>query len=375
MTTAGTAPSPPACAAAGGDLTLARDPEAEDEVNVSWAVTDASAWGLGPNACGTPFVGVQDDGDLHAGALRLGATETAFDGIETGTEVAVRLAIGGDHADGDQVVRDILEQTLNQGVAAPSFTTGFLRVTTLDDTGTPNVNEFATGTVPLGVMDCAGCNGNFGNGRAHGLLPRPDTPRFRRGLAHADKETDNRRSDMDFAACVLRIADAGGDRVVPRDMATVASHDGTRKPVAGQADDARAAHTVPFGNVRINEGGRISAAMQDRTEARVCFTRGPMYPGDAPLSPIGARTLNTDTPGDVFAEPPHEHRDRAAGNMRQAHSIRRHNLSAPQNGTAARGSAMPGHGSTSAGPRRPPCSPPRSGTGTPGAVWAVGPGT
>ena len=27
------------------------------------------------------------------------------------------------------------------------------------------------------------------------------------------------------------------------------------------------------------------------------------------MSPIGAKPLNTDTPGDVFAEPPHEHRD------------------------------------------------------------------
>ena len=30
------------------NLTLARDTDEEDDVNVAWAVTDASTWGLGP---------------------------------------------------------------------------------------------------------------------------------------------------------------------------------------------------------------------------------------------------------------------------------------------------------------------------------------
>ena len=87
---------------------------------------------------------ILDDGELHAGALMPGATETAFDGIETGTEITVQLAIGVDHADGDHVVRDILERKLNQSLTEPSFTTGFLRVATVDDTGTPNIFVFAT---------------------------------------------------------------------------------------------------------------------------------------------------------------------------------------------------------------------------------------
>ena len=91
----------------------------------------------------------------------------------------------------------------------------------------------------MGAMYCVGCNGNFGNYRAHGLLTRPDTPRFRIGLARSDKETDDQRQDVDFEACAIRITGEDDD-VVPEanNVATVESDCGDRKLIAGQADDS-----------------------------------------------------------------------------------------------------------------------------------------
>ena len=146
---------------------MARDDDAENEVNVARAVADASTRGLGSNAYNASLVVIPDDGTRPAKAPAPGATKTACEGIGTGRKVQVQLAIVVDHADGDHVVRDILERTLNRSWTEPSFTTGFLRIATVDDTGsTPHVNEFATGTVPLDVMYCVGCNENFGNYRA-----------------------------------------------------------------------------------------------------------------------------------------------------------------------------------------------------------------
>ena len=42
---------------------------------------------------------------------------------------------------------------------------------------------------------------------------------------------------------------------------------------------------------------------------RLPFAKANMFPGDAAVSPVGAKTLGAQNPGDVHAEPPHAHRD------------------------------------------------------------------
>ena len=292
-------------------LTVARDAEEEDEVNVSWAVTDASAWGLGPNAYNASLVVLLDDGKLHTKTLALGTTKIAFDGIETGKTVKIQMAIVVDHADGDYLISDILEASINQSLTEPAFTTGFLRVTTLDNTSTTDVNEFAAEAVPMGTLYYLGYNENFGNYRANGLLTSPNTPRFRIGLAHSANETNGERDDVDFEAYVIRIEDEGGDRVFPHDVATVASGSayGARKLVAGQTGTALADNATAFGNVRINDGGKISIAMQNAANADVPFTKATITPANMGLSFVGVKALRTDGTGDVYAEPPQEYRD------------------------------------------------------------------
>ena len=65
----------------------------------------------------------------------------------------------------------------------------------------------------MGTMYYLGCNENFGNHRANGLLTRPGTPRSGIGLAHSDTETGDQGSDADFEAYVIRIVDEGSDAV------------------------------------------------------------------------------------------------------------------------------------------------------------------
>ena len=149
-----------------------------------------------------------------------------------------------------------------------------------------------------------GYNENFGNYRADGLLTRPDTPRFRIGLAHADNETDVQRSDMDFEACVIRVEDESGDRVFSHDAATVPSNHGTLKLVASQKiDDPLTANTVQFSNVRINDDDLISTAIQDRTEDQVPFTRAGMYPVKRPCPSSEPKPLTPTRPATSLPSP------------------------------------------------------------------------
>ena len=101
-------------------------------------------------------------------------------------------------------------------------------------------------------------------------------------LGGTANETDRQRDDVNFKAYIIRIEDEGGDRVFPHDVAIVAY--GARKLVAGETGDALANNTKPFRNVRINDGGKISIAMQDAADANVPVTKETITPGNMGLS-------------------------------------------------------------------------------------------
>ena len=291
------------------NLTVARDPKHEDKVHVSWAVTDPYFWTLGSNSYLASTVVILDDGELHTHALTLGTTKTVFEGIKTGKNVKIEVAIVVAHATGDYVVSDIVPTSIAQSLTKPAFSTGFMRVSAIDDTSTTDVNEFAAEAVPMGTMYYVGYNENFGNYRANGLLTSPKTARFRIGLAHSDKETDGQRDDVNFDAYIIRIEDESGHRVFPHDAATVESAYGTRKLVAGETSNALADNTKPFSNVRINDDGKISVAMQNAANADVPFTKESITPANMGLSFVRVEALRTGEAGDVYAEPPNEYRD------------------------------------------------------------------
>ena len=70
-----TAPTRPVCGTARfHDLSVNRDSEEEDEVNVSWAATDPTTWGLGSNAYSTSLVVILYDGsETQTKTLSLGS--------------------------------------------------------------------------------------------------------------------------------------------------------------------------------------------------------------------------------------------------------------------------------------------------------------
>jgi hypothetical protein len=262
------------------DLAVNRDADDEDHVNVSWAATDPATWGLGPNAYRTSLVVILDDndGDPVAKTLSLGSTKTTFEGIKTGTEVTVQLAIVVDTAEGDYLISDILAKSIHQSLTAPAFSGPWYRTrtggsslsitlggTTISDVA-PDIRlrdlkkdgasplagtelaaslkkyddvlkekdfQYDSERVANGRMYYIGYNENFANYRPGTANPAayshsPSTPRLRIGLAHSFKEDKDARDDVDFDAYIIRIEDADGDVVQEGDdVATVATNYGT----------------------------------------------------------------------------------------------------------------------------------------------------
>ena len=346
------------------DLAVARDADEADEVNVSWAATDPATWGLGGNAYSTSLVVILNDGSNNTETLSLGSKKTTFDGVDTGEEVTVQMAIVVDTPDGKYLISDILEQSIKQSLTKPVFSTGWNRITGTAD-ATANVAEtssthgwqLATASIAAGKMYYVGYNANFSNIKSDDsrLLTNPTTARLRIGLAH-QVETDGQRDDVDFEAYVIRITEKGGDVVSEGDdVSTVASNYGTTRiqydndatsetPEDIEAFDNVLVVTGIFGadaasnpfdadtgligdyalsNVRIVNGD-TSPAMHNATLTHTA-TGGTLAAPTSGLSWTGIRHLtggdNPTTPGDprggtpativgvVYAMPPDEHRD------------------------------------------------------------------
>ena len=158
------------------DLTMARASDEADEVNVAWAVTNPATWGLGPNAYSVRLVAILDDnhGTPVAETLSPGSRKVTFDQVKTGTEVTVQLAIVVVTADGDYVVSDILETSVNQNLTEPSFggrwhqlvegTPGSNDTTNDADPNTAG-HQYDTRRIAGGMMYYVGYNENFANYR------------------------------------------------------------------------------------------------------------------------------------------------------------------------------------------------------------------
>ena len=273
------------------------------------------------------------------------------------------MAIVVDTADGKYLISDILEQSINQSLTEPSFSTGWRRVTAATDADasdtteddTANGFQIATAAIDAGMMYYVGYNENFGNYKAaSGLTTTPTTPRLRIGLAHSANETDGERDDVDFEAYIIRIMDGDGDEV-GNDSATFASSYGTvthtHTPTAPADSDPRTDtyenQLVVYGvdittplefkaedpnkgtvgdtgyalsNVRIVDGGDVTVAMQDTTGV---FTRATGAPsptyvslirvGSISGSDVDVATIAAPTAGTIYAAPPNEHRDFSMG--------------------------------------------------------------
>ena len=336
------------------DLTLARDAEEEDHVNVAWEATDPATWGLGANAYHTSLVLLLDDGgDLASKTLSLGTRKATFSGVAPGKNVKVQMAIVVDAAEGDYLISDILEASVHQSLTAPSFSTGWI----IEDlhpvlVSVPNFPKPGDFPMPdLGRLYYIGYNANFGNYRAGADLTfstYPSTPSLRIGLAHGG-EDDDAREDVKFDAYVIRLMGEDGD-VVPEgdDVRTVVSNYGqgyqsaltpdgniggyfdkqlvvnldrsssgydpatlvARTP-AGVAVRALLDSHGPIVNVRINDGGTITPPMNRNPLLRWMTPDQPpgLIPPHSPLSTVVALSIGVPEMGTVYARPPDAHRD------------------------------------------------------------------
>ncbi len=354
------------------DLTVARVSDEADEVNVAWATTNPATWGLGPNAYSARLVAILDDnhGNPVAQTLSLGSGKTTFDEVKTGTAVTVQLAIVVAAADGDYVISDILETSINQSLTKPSFggrwhqlvegTPGSNDVTNDADPNTAG-HQYDTEQIAGGMMYYVGYNDNFANYRQGTAVytHRPLTSRLRIGLAHSANETDGERDDVDFDAYIIRIVDSDGD-VVPEgdDMATIATNYGLGQnsltdtanetpnklfvhdmqfpnyptfsatgTIIRNADGSPLDYTTNFifvagthwdtgitlANMRVVDGFRINVGAHDLPE-NVLDRGEPRMVTPASISIVKVSTTGDGEsqyrdPGQLFANPPDEHRD------------------------------------------------------------------
>ncbi len=265
------------------DLTVHRDADEADEVNVSWAATDPAAWGLGPNAFSTALVLILDDeeGDPLVQTLSLGSHKTTFEGVRTGAEVTVQMAIVVDTADGDYLISDILEASTHQSLTAPAFKETVRR-------GTNNGGQVTGGTFYyLGYSEPFW---NFRNAPGGVDMPtRPLTERLRIGLLHSTNETADERDDVNFDSYVLRITDSDGDVVPEGDDVATQDTENLLVPLPVQLFDPDQPHygqqvlfvgaiststaidrTQRFSNMRINDGGEVVVPLFTNCADQVC---------------------------------------------------------------------------------------------------------
>ncbi len=234
-------------------LSVSRNSDYEDEVNVSWTAIDPASWGLGPNAYRASLVVLLDDGSSHAKTLSLSSRRATFTGVKINTKVTVQMAIVVETPDGDYLISNILEQSINQILTKPAFMT-----TEWKQGVTPSAKK----KVPGGAFYYVGYNEAFGNYKAEsGLLTRPQAARLRIGLAHGG-EDDHKRNNENFDAYILRITDEDGN-VVPEgnDVAAVASNYGNKRLVTWCIVKDLSDNTDKFANVRVNDGGTITGSM------------------------------------------------------------------------------------------------------------------
>ena len=341
------------------DLTVARDAEEADEVNVAWTATDPTTWGLGPNAYNASLVVILNDnnGDPVAKTLSLGTRKTTFEGVETATEVTVQMAIVVDTAEGDYLISDILEASVHQSLTKPAFSTGWIvkGISPLLEPHRPGWQNFPM--PELGMLYYIGYNENFGNYRAGADLTfptEPTTPRFRIGLAHGG-EDDGAREDVKFDAYVIRLIGEDGD-IIPEgdDVRTMASDYGQSywesnhaqlgflsgtfdnqlmlhldaETVYGgsnalfipstspavtdeQAAQNRASLVAagPLVNVRINDGGAITKPMYQSEIVRAVAANDASNVFYSPAGKIVGIEIDVPNGNEIFALPPDEHRD------------------------------------------------------------------
>ena len=280
------------------DLTVTRDADDEDTVNVAWATTDPATWGLGGNALRTSLVLLLDGGgeDLHMQSLALGKRTAVFEDVKTGTEATLQMALVMRTPDGDYLISDILEANFHQSLSPPVFSgpvrRGLAQGCTLDPTEPayePRVPiHQCTFEATRGMVYFIGygeASFNYKPAPGHPFNTHPATPRLRIGLEHGG-EDNQAREDVDFEAYRIRIVDGN---VIPEadDVATLSSADRGSPTVMISASNAHYDETVLLlGSSRAGRGEHGTLLQRPRQRGRR-HPRIHLQHLPAPARPVG----------------------------------------------------------------------------------------
>ncbi len=222
-------------------LKAARTSE-DDELKVSWAMTDPASWGLGNDYRSQITIIVEGSGDDDKEAsLALGRNNHTFDGISFAKDLTVSVAVVRD----DYVISDIAVTEFTSGLPKPTFMSPFylvqaqtgaaeelsiFRSATADDPTKRDIKYIFNGDGDLiearakAVKDSTfyylGFNHNFENWYVDTGRTYPKSPKFRVGLRHGTEAADD-PDDADFDNFRVRVLDSSGEDVLGFDAVTV----------------------------------------------------------------------------------------------------------------------------------------------------------
>ncbi len=200
----------------------------EDELKVSWDMTQPASWRLGPNVYSASITLILESDDKTITSDKaLGSTSHTFEDLAQSTEWKVQVAV----TDRGYVISDIVEADITSSAPAPWFDIPIWY-------GQPSAKTVAGYKEYLpknrvGRFYYLGFNKEFrswyitrdnGNAGAPDEIDSPAdlTPKFRVGLRHNMEKPD--LDEVDFDHFRVRVLDSGGDDMLGFDAKTVGNN-------------------------------------------------------------------------------------------------------------------------------------------------------
>ncbi len=197
----------------------------EDELKVSWDMTQPASWRLGPNVYSASITLILESDDKTITADKaLGSTSHTFEDLAQSTDWKVQVAV----TDRKYVISDIVESEITSSAPAPWFDIPIWYGQPSSKTAAGYREYFPKNRV--GRFYFLGFNKQFANwyitragtNAAAGVADL--TPKFRVGLRHNMLKPE--LEEVDFDHFRVRVVDSGGDDMLGFDAATIGHGEG-----------------------------------------------------------------------------------------------------------------------------------------------------
>ncbi len=199
----------------------------EDELKVSWDMTQPASWQLGPNVYSASITLILESDDKTITSDKaLGSTSHTFEDLAQSTEWKVQVAV----TDRGYVISDIVEAEITSSAPAPWFDMPIWYGRPADGSRTVAGYKEYLPKNRVGRFYYLGFNKEFKNWYITHVIRNmvagfaDPTPKFRVGLRHNMDEPDLKEVDFDHFR--VRVVDSAGDDMLGFDAATVGNSDG-----------------------------------------------------------------------------------------------------------------------------------------------------